>query len=165
MPQFVLNKTLNGHSGNVRSVAFSPDGTRVVSGSADKTIKIWSATTGEVVQTLDGHSDTVKSVAFSPDGTRVVSGSYDKTVKIWQNDAMQLAHIAIGQDLPPGLTEMVASYLGASTFDQDRHFKSVSRLNRKSRKGSSRSPSKTKPRSRSTNSNRSKSQLRKYKSI
>ncbi len=65
------------------SVAFSPDGTRVVSGSDDETVKIWSASTGEVEQTLQGHSDFVRSVAFSPDGTRVVSGSNDNTVKIW----------------------------------------------------------------------------------
>ena len=65
------------------SAAFSPDGTRVVSGSYDK-MRIWDAASGEcvVVGPLDGHLD-VTSVAFSPDGTRVVSGSLDRAVRIW----------------------------------------------------------------------------------
>ena len=54
-----------------------------VSGSHDKTVRIWDAASGEcVVGPLDGHTSKVTSVAFSPDGTRVVSGSWDKTVRI-----------------------------------------------------------------------------------
>jgi len=75
--------TLRGHERAVISVAFSPDGTRVVSGSFDNTIKLWDAASGEVVATLRGHEDAVFSVAFSPDGTRVASGSWDKTIKLW----------------------------------------------------------------------------------
>ncbi|KAK0730886.1 HET-R [Lasiosphaeris hirsuta] len=75
-------QTLEGHSGSVWSVAFSPDGQRLVSGSYDDTIKIWDPTSGQCLQTLEGHSDSVRSVAFSPDGQRLVSGSYD-TIKIW----------------------------------------------------------------------------------
>ncbi|KAJ6580588.1 mycorrhiza-induced WD40-repeat domain protein [Mycena sp. CBHHK59/15] len=67
----------------VMSVAFSQDGSRVVSGSFDNTVRIWNATTGEVEAELKGHTDTVTSVAFSQDGSRAVSGSYDKTVRIW----------------------------------------------------------------------------------
>ena len=68
----------------VSSVAFSPDGKRVVSGSDDKTIHIWDAQTGHpVLEPLEGHTDRVWSVAFSPDGKRVVSGSDDKTTHIW----------------------------------------------------------------------------------
>ena len=73
---------LQGHSDSVTSVAFSSDGSRIVSGSDDKTVKIWNAATGEVENTLQGHSDYVTSVAFSSDGSRIVSGSADKTVKI-----------------------------------------------------------------------------------
>ncbi|MEE1203610.1 MAG: hypothetical protein UHN59_04835, partial [Bacteroidales bacterium] len=76
-------KTLEGHSEYVYSVAYSPDGTKIISGSKDKTIKIWDANTGECLKTLEGHSDDVRSVAFSLDGTKIISGSFDKTVKIW----------------------------------------------------------------------------------
>ena len=60
------------------SVAFSPDGKRIVSGSGDRTVKVWDATTGQETLTLKGHTRTVRSVAFSPDGKRIVSGSEDK---------------------------------------------------------------------------------------
>ncbi|KAK4204395.1 hypothetical protein QBC40DRAFT_272760 [Triangularia verruculosa] len=76
-------KTLTGHVGYVWSVAFSPDGTRLVSGSGDKAIKIWDILSGECIQTLVGHSDGIMSVAFSKDGGTLASGSDDQTIKIW----------------------------------------------------------------------------------
>ena len=74
---------LIGHSDYVNSVAFSPDGTRVVSGSGDKLVQIWNMNTGETEQVLEGHTKYVWSVAFSPDGTRVISGASDDVVLIW----------------------------------------------------------------------------------
>ena len=75
----------------VNGVAFSPDGTRVVTGSADATAKVWNARTGTPHLELKGHTGVVNGVAFSPDGTRVVTGSADATAKVW--DARTGAHL------------------------------------------------------------------------
>ena len=75
--------TLKGHAKGVLSVAFSPDGKRIVSGSDDSAIKVWEAETGQETLTLKGHLASVFSVAFSPDGKRIISGSDDNTIKVW----------------------------------------------------------------------------------
>ena len=72
-----------GHSNWVLSAQFSPDGQNIVSASSDRTVRVWSAATGECVQTLAGHGDWVNSVQFSPDGQSIVSASFDKTVRVW----------------------------------------------------------------------------------
>ncbi len=71
-----------GHSSEVHSVAFSPDGKTLASGSGDNTIKLWDVTSGTELRTLK-HSDQITSVAFSPDGRTLASGSWDKTIKLW----------------------------------------------------------------------------------
>jgi WD40 repeat protein len=72
-----------GHTGDVRSVAFSPDGRYVLSGSEDGTAKLWEVSTGREVRTLSGHRSNVTSVSISPDGRHGLSGSYDGTAKLW----------------------------------------------------------------------------------
>ncbi|HNG89019.1 MAG TPA: hypothetical protein PK858_02405 [Saprospiraceae bacterium] len=75
------------------SVAFSPDGQRVLTGSRDKTAKLWDMS-GREMQTFSGHASSVLSVAFSPDGQRVLTGSSDNTAKLWaigQSDKKQAA--------------------------------------------------------------------------
>ena len=68
----------------MRSVAYSPDGRHIVSGSKDNRIRIWDAETGSAVgDPLEGHTDWVWSVAYSPDGRHIVSGSKDETIRIW----------------------------------------------------------------------------------
>ena len=88
-----LLNTLIGHTGDVWSVAISPDGQTLASGSgsSDHTIKLWKLASGQEVRTLTGHTDYVRSVAFSPDGQTLASGSDDGTIKLW--------HLASGQDL------------------------------------------------------------------
>ncbi|KAF5828571.1 WD40-repeat-containing domain protein [Dunaliella salina] len=76
-------RTCTGHSSDVRSVAFTPDGTTLVSGSNDKTIKLWDVASGSCRDTLKGHTDSVRSVAVSRDGCTLASGSFDKTVRLW----------------------------------------------------------------------------------
>ena len=75
-------QVLWGHLDRVYSVAFSPDGSHVVSGSNDYTVCIWNVVTSESEAEPKGHSGTVISVVFSPDGSHVVSGSYDN-VCVW----------------------------------------------------------------------------------
>jgi WD40 repeat protein/serine/threonine protein kinase len=76
-------KTLRGHLEEVTSVAFSPDGQRIVTGSWDQTAKVWEAASGRELLSLKGHSAPIWCVAFSPDGNWIVTGSWDGTAKVW----------------------------------------------------------------------------------
>jgi len=79
-----IQTVISGHTSYVSSVSFSPDGTRIVSGSWDSTVRVWDAVTGlPLGEPFQGHTGSVFSVSFSPDGTRIVSGSYDSTVRVW----------------------------------------------------------------------------------
>jgi len=71
------------HTDRVWAVAFSPDGTRVLTGSADNTARLWGAATGEAVAILAEHTGQVTAIAFSPDGTRILTGSEDNTARLW----------------------------------------------------------------------------------
>jgi WD40 repeat protein len=77
------------------SVAFSPDGQKIVSGSRDRTVRLWDLQGNSIGQPFQKHEDSVLSVAFSPDGQKIVSGSRDRTVRLWE-----LQGIPIGQPFP-----------------------------------------------------------------
>ncbi|CAE7208552.1 unnamed protein product [Rhizoctonia solani] len=82
-----------GHNGTVSSLAFTPDGSRLVSGSDDCTVRVWNVSDGSLAtDPFEGHTGTVNSVAVSPDGMRVASGSSDHTVRVWNiNDGSLFA--------------------------------------------------------------------------
>jgi DNA-directed RNA polymerase subunit RPC12/RpoP len=82
-PLAVLERKLTGHIRFVYSLAVSPDGKWAVSGSMDKTVKIWGLNTGQCRTTLEGHTASVTSVAITPDGKRILTGSSDRSVRAW----------------------------------------------------------------------------------
>src|SRR5690349_17859209 len=67
----------------VLAIAYSPDGSLLAAGCADKTIRLTDPSTGKPVAVLSGHADAVAAVAFSRDGSKLASASYDKTVRVW----------------------------------------------------------------------------------
>ena len=78
-----LRDTLIGHRDGVTCVAFSPDGKRIVSGSYDKTARVWDAQTGQQLLKLEGHTARVLSVAFSPDGKRIFAWDVQDKALAW----------------------------------------------------------------------------------
>ena len=83
--------TLTGHKNLISSVAFSPNGEVIASGSDDKTIKLWQVQDGQEIVTLAGHANSVHTVVFSPDGKILASSSHDKTIKLWRmKDAQEI---------------------------------------------------------------------------
>jgi WD40 repeat protein len=82
--QGALRHTLTAHTDEVAAVAFSQDGQILISGSADKTIKLWNLKTGQLIRTLTGHTQAINTLVVSPDGQFLASGgSTDKTIKLW----------------------------------------------------------------------------------
>jgi len=72
-----------GHTNAVEAVALSPDGTRVVSASADKSVKVWDVETGQMIRSLEGHTGSVHAALVTASGDRVIYSSKDWTIRIW----------------------------------------------------------------------------------
>lgn len=79
----IPDKILKGHHDNIWSIAFNSDGTKIVSGSSDRTIKIWNSQTGQCLKTISGHNRPVLSVAFSGDGNTIASCGAHSIIKLW----------------------------------------------------------------------------------
>jgi WD40 repeat protein len=125
---------LAGHSDWVSSIAFSPDGYTLASGSFDKTIKLWDAQTGDLKRTLVGHDESVTLVTFSPDGRTLASGSgrgpmsmsYDTSVRLWDTQTGDLKNTLKAVDNSySGVTDITfspeGSTLAAESFVEPNH--------------------------------------------
>ena len=91
-------KILEDHTEDIWSVAFSPDGKTLASGSYDTTIRLWDVATGKTLNTLTGHTKTVTNVAFSPDGKILASGSSDTTIRLWDVATGETRHTLSNPD-------------------------------------------------------------------
>jgi len=91
-------QVLRGHTGPILAAAYSPEGGRIVTGSADRTAKVWDAGSGKELIRLVGHKEPIRSVAFSPDGRRIVTGSWDGTAKVWDATTAALMHTLTGHE-------------------------------------------------------------------
>lgn len=79
----LLRLRLIGHTGAIRNIGYSPDGTHIITASDDGTARVWDAVTGAELYQLAGHAGAVRSASFSPDGKRIVTASTDKIARIW----------------------------------------------------------------------------------
>ncbi|MBW4646188.1 MAG: WD40 repeat domain-containing protein [Goleter apudmare HA4340-LM2] len=98
-----VSYTFKGHTSKVTSVAISPDGETLVSGCADKTIKLWHLKTGKLIRTLTGNLGQVSSVAVSPDGNFLAVGSDEhpkSNIKVWHLKTGKLLHTLSGHQKP-----------------------------------------------------------------
>src|SRR6516164_4635245 len=78
-----VRRVLEGHKSWVWAVALTADGKRTVSGSEDRTLRVWDLEGNQLPRVLEGHTDWVNAVALAADGRRAVSGSRDGTLRVW----------------------------------------------------------------------------------
>lgn len=94
---FYLFKILRAHILPLTNCAFNKSGDRFITGSYDRTCKVWNTNTGEELLTLEGHKNVVYAIAFNnPFGDKIITGSFDKTCKIWNSQTGELIHTLRG---------------------------------------------------------------------
>ena len=101
---------LEGHTSSVESVAWSVDGSRVVTGRWDGSVRVWDVDSGETVSVLEGHTSSARSVAVSVDGSRVVAGGKDGSVRVWDAKKRELLRTALHTRSEPGYPAGFASW-------------------------------------------------------
>ena len=101
---------LEGHQDWVKAIAISPDGSRVLTGGADKTLRFWDAATGNCLQTFTGHSDWVNAVTLSADGRQALSASGDRTIRLWDTAGGRCIRVLEGH----------GDWVNAVVFNRDR---------------------------------------------
>ncbi|WP_036487476.1 caspase family protein [Myxosarcina sp. GI1] len=87
---------LIGHENKVNVVAYSPDGSRILTGSSDRSLRLWNSHGEPVGQPLQGHTESVTAAAFSPDGEFVASGSEDRTIRLWDRSGNSIGSPFVG---------------------------------------------------------------------
>lgn len=102
-PTVTEARPFEGHTGHVLSLAFSADGTRVVSGGEDNSARLWDVSRGREIRPFLGHTDEILAVAISPDGKRVLTGSNDRTIRLWDASSGRALRVLEGH------TERVSS--------------------------------------------------------
>ncbi len=103
-----LLSSLEGQDGLIYCAAFSPDGTRVISGSGAVSLKrsstnelrVWDISTGKTIRELEGHTDSITSAQFTPDGVQIVSGSRDATIRLWNANTGEQSLVLAGHQFP-----------------------------------------------------------------
>ena len=91
-----LLSMISGHDKTVTTVAYSPDGRWVASGSWDQSVRIWDAATFEPAAALAGHEGAITSIVYSPDGSRVFSGSRDHSIRVWDTRTHEAIATIVG---------------------------------------------------------------------
>ncbi len=102
---------LRGHDGPVYAASFAPDGARVVTGSQDKTARVWRADGRGVPVVLVGHRSDVVVATFAPDGARLVTASYDASARVWQVPKALTASTGTGDGDPSESAEVTCTVL------------------------------------------------------
>ncbi len=118
--------TLTDHSDTIYALAFSPDGTLLASGSADRSVKVWDAATGKRLYTLNDPTDWVYCLAWSPDKKHLAAGGVDKSVRVWEanKDGGKLVLSAFAHEKPVWRLAYTSDGKTLFTAGEDRVIKS-----------------------------------------